>query len=92
MSSQSDAIPRLFEKRMQAIRAIAKENSEMLRLLQQLSGQEILTMKDPESQVATDDRTATEADVAECKARIGALESELSRIDEEIEAAQKKEE
>ncbi len=92
MSGQSDGVPKLFENRMQVINAIAKENSEMLRLLQRLSGQDVLIMKDPESQKTTDDHGATEAEVAECKTRIDELESKLTRIDEQIEAAAKEEE
>ena len=92
MPGQSDGVPRLFENRMQAINAIAKENSEMLRLLQRLSGQDVLMMKDPESQETSDEHDAIEAEVAECKTRIDELEAELTRIDEQMEAAAKEEE
>ncbi|MFD1157308.1 hypothetical protein [Roseovarius aestuarii] len=91
MPGQSTDAPHLFESRMQVINELSQENAELLRLLQRRSGHDILMMKDPDSQETTEIQHATDAALADCQTRIDDLESKLSRIDEQIEAAAKKE-
>lgn len=91
MPGQSDDIPILFERRMQLINELSKENAGYLRLLQLRSGQEVLMMKDPDSKETTESQVATEVEFEGCQARIDDLQLKLSRIDEQIEAAAKKE-
>ena len=91
MPGQSDDIPRLFERRMQVINGLSQENAALLRLLQQRGGHDILMMKDPDSEETIQTQVATDAEVVGCQARIDDLQLKLSRIDEQIEAAAKKE-
>ena len=85
MAGQSSITANLFAKRMDLISTLSQANMEHLRILQRLGGYDILLMKEPESEKANTAKCAAQEDLVASEARIEHLESDVARIDEEIE-------
>lgn len=95
MTGQSRGIEDILLDRLKATQDIARANTEQLRLNQIASGLMVLDMKDDRDGVGdslhADEQTRTNAALEENMAKIHQLEARLSALDDELDAAVKKE-
>lgn len=91
MPDQRSEINSVLRERITLIGKIAQANAEHLRLLQLLSGTEILLMKDPKSPELMQTMSDTEIGITNSQTGIEALEAELAELDTRIEITLNKE-
>lgn len=93
MTGQSRRTDDILKDRVEIIQAIARANTERLRLNQKASGMMVLDMKDArdgvESSAHEEAQAQNDAALEENTETINRLEASLSALDEELEAAMK---
>ena len=84
MSEQNNPFQLLMEERMKVLDNLSQENAKYLRLLQLVSGNDILLMKDPSSEAANASQNDSDEALKKSRERLARLEKEMAEIDEKI--------
>lgn len=85
MSDQGRTEKDVLMKRLETIRTISDVTAEHLRLMQKLSGMQVLDMTQENDPVVAREMGQTENALETCQEKIKALEQRLAQLDEELE-------